>query len=183
MSEGKHNEDTILPEPEFSELEGQEVLTVEGGQSVYAESGILSTGGFRECIVVAMYDTETEVGGMHHLVAENMQPDEVTEELQRIRAEVSQFSEPEENNWFVAGGYGGSPDSYDPNSVEMRNSDRAVARRNRVERFMEDLDPVSYIAEWTLGDQIEEAYLDLDRGSFIYPAETESETEFDYMLE
>lgn len=160
-----------------------QVRDVEGGESAYAESGVLSSTGVRECIAIGVLDSSQEIGAIYHFVADDMSAEDVSNQMMQIEMEASNFTDPEEAHWYAAGGYGGSPEFRAELSNELDDTDEAMARRRRVDGYFSEMNPVSYSSDWI--DQEGETlqlYVDVDRGRFIQATDSpEKEHDYDYM--
>lgn len=163
--------------------EGLQVLDVEGGESAYAESGVLSSTGVRECITVGVLDSDQEVGAMYHLVADDMSAEDISNKMMQIEMEASEFTNPEEAHWYAAGGYAGSPEFRAEVSNELDDSDEAMARRRRVDGYISEMDPASYSSDWIDQDgETLQLYVDVDRRRFIQATDSpEKEHDYDYL--
>lgn len=152
----------------FRKGQDVDVLNVEGGRSAYAESGVLSSTGARECLAIGVVHKEGEAGAMYHLVAESMDVEEVSDALIEISMDIQTFSDIEDTMWNVVGGYRGDPEYKASKSPELEDSDIAMARRGRVEGYLEEIDPLDYDVQWIdQPDEIMTLYIDIDRPSAI----------------
>lgn len=144
--------------------EDRKVMDVEGGKSGYAESGVISSSGARECIAVGVL-TE-EAGVMYHFVADQMSPEDISPALTAIKMDVETFADIEDTTWHAVGGYQGNPEFTAEKGLGLNNSDRAVARRNRLEGYLDNIGTQDYRIDWIDQEgEIKNLYLDVDRGS------------------
>lgn len=159
-------------DPEWIELEEGETAELEGIESGWTDQGALYAD-LKNCIAITAYNLETGVGGITHLVVEDMQPEEVTEEIRAIWHDSSNFAEPQEFNWYAAGGYPGDPDYIEPFSRGVKDADRAYLCRIHTDKFFEQLD-ANYHSEWLDDDTVMRASLSMDENRFSVSKMSES---------
>lgn len=139
-----------------------EVLEVEGGENAYAESGVLSSTGVKECIALG-YVTD-DSAAMFHFLADSMNSEELSSEMLKAFHHLEDLES--DGTWQVIGGYSGEPEYGAESSIELSDVDEAMARRNRVTGMLDDRGE-DYNIEWIDGDEIKFLYADVDRGRLI----------------
>ncbi|MFQ3275072.1 MAG: hypothetical protein ACI9LV_000735 [Candidatus Nanohaloarchaea archaeon] len=151
-------------EPEWIELEQGETAELEGGESGWTDQGSVYAD-LRNCIAITAYEPDMGVAGMVHLVAEEMEPEEVTESIQEMWHDASSFADPADFNWYAAGGFPGEADYTEPFSHGVKSTDRAYLRRVHTDEFFEQMNS-SYHSEWLEEEGLMQVRIDLDEESF-----------------
>lgn len=169
--------DVVLERKSYAEVDGFNAHTG------IATSGVLSTGEVRECLAVAVYDSEEKTGYVIHMPIEGMDQDEVRTSLSDFAAKILERSDQENLEAAVTGGTSLEEEPIsDPTGPNSNMSEEAY-NRGGLARI-----GVGMANELVDGGKIYDR-TDLDtsdfielspKGSFLFP-KVESEHDYDYM--
>lgn len=152
-------------DPEWIDLEKGEVVELEGGEYGWSDQGSVYAY-LENCIALTAYDPDSGIGGVKHLVAESLEPEEVTKSILNMWHDSEAFGNPEQFNWYAAGGYLGEANYTEPKkSTAVEDSDKAYLRRIHTDQFFDQMN-ASYESEWLDENERMAALLDLDEGEF-----------------
>ncbi|MFT4893075.1 MAG: hypothetical protein ACI8Z7_000870 [Candidatus Nanohaloarchaea archaeon] len=166
--------------PETVDLRKGQNTEIEGGEQGWSDQGSFDAD-LRGCIALTAYNPDSGAGGMYHMVAEEMEPADVTQTIWEMWHDSTFFGDPEQFKWYAAGGYPGDAD-YTESSIDVEHSDRAYLRRIHVDRFFDQMD-VSYKSEWLDEDDLMQVSLDMDEEEFHVTRYEGSRVFTDYMFQ